>query len=84
MWHDSAVEAYLAVDPECTNDSVFVTSTWHEAESEEDVVFFFLMCTGVENIDVNRYVIVQVGRNEEQSKLFGRLVSKVGSAEWAA
>ena len=84
LWHDFADEAYLALDPECANENAFVTTTWHDQESEEDVVFFFLTCTHVEKVKMNRYLIVQVGKNENQSKLFGQLVRKLGSAEWAA
>jgi len=74
-WHDSADDAYLARDPECKNDNTFVMTTWHENESQEDVVFFFLTCTGVENATLNRYLIVQVGRDERHASLLSSLVS---------
>ena len=74
-WHDTADDAYLAVDPSGVSPDVHVMTTWHEGEPLKDVVFFFLNCAD-DGLSHRRHLILQIGHDPRHAKTVSELVTK--------
>jgi len=73
VWEGAADEAFVmmmlnASEAEC--DERMVMTTAHEAESEEEVVFFFVSCTNFSSHAFSDFLVLTIGRD---SGAVGRL-----------
>ena len=60
-WHDAMDQAFLAQGLEGeAYEEHFVMTTWHTAESEREVAFYFVHCAHAESGPYSRYHVLQV------------------------
>ena len=57
-------------------DENHVMTTWHDDESLEDIVFFFLNNTGFDDFTAERFVVLFVGEDESYLRQIQREVEK--------
>lgn len=63
-WDDSIDWSYLAKHNFEPNDDDLVMTTWHENDSVDDIVFFFMKNTNFDNHYLKNYLILFIGCNE--------------------
>ncbi|MBI2332926.1 MAG: hypothetical protein HYU84_12340 [Chloroflexi bacterium] len=65
QWHDAIDWAYIASDPNYSPpESRFVMTSWHEKESLEEIVWFWLMCTVCDDDIFENYLLLIIGESE--------------------
>lgn len=63
-WEEAADDAYLAQDlPEPVPDELFVMTSSHSREPEDDVAHFFVHATGMHR-DFARYLVLLIGAED--------------------
>lgn len=63
-WEDAADEAFVTMELNASAlEEHMVMTTAHEAESEEDVVFFLVSCTSFSSHSFTDYLVLSVGRD---------------------
>ncbi|TAN44400.1 MAG: hypothetical protein EPN22_06805 [Nitrospirae bacterium] len=65
IWHDSVDFAYLKLNNWESEDETLIMTTWHEKESLEDIVFFFLNNTTFDNFTAANMLVVLFGDAKE-------------------
>ena len=64
-WHDAIDWAYIASDPNYSPpEARFVMTSWHETETLEEIVWFWLMCTVCDDDIFENYLLLIVGESE--------------------
>jgi len=73
-WHDSIDLADVKRNGGEVRDNNIVMTTWHDDESLEDIVFFFLNNTSFDYFSAARFVVLIVG---EDGSCFGRIQREI-------
>jgi len=71
-WHDAIDIEYVEMDLErfdAPEDIPFVMTTWHDAESPDDVAFFFVQNTNFDAHDFRRYLVLHIGTGPTRDEL---------------
>lgn len=71
-WHDAVDEEFVRLhldDRDETLDAVHVMTTWHADETPDDVAFFFVLNTNLDDHDFNRYLVVHVGDSQTRGEV---------------
>jgi hypothetical protein len=43
-------------------------TTWHDGERPDDVAFFFVSSTSVDDVDVRNYLVIHVGSSKARAQ----------------
>jgi len=66
-WHDTADEAFVIRNLDDLDDALdhrMLMTTWHEGEDRDEVVFFFLYTTAIDECIPKRFLVVHVGEGD--------------------
>ncbi|HSA96324.1 MAG TPA: hypothetical protein VLJ16_09745, partial [Acidobacteriota bacterium] len=75
-WDDSIDMAYLKRNGGDVHDENFVMTSWHDKESLEDIVFFFLSLTSFDYFTAERFVVLLVGEDGSYLSRIQREIEK--------
>jgi hypothetical protein len=62
-WHDAVDEEFVTEhldDPVETQDAAHMLTTWHTGESPDEVAFFFVLNSNLDDHDFRRHLVIHV------------------------
>ncbi len=78
QWHDAIDWAYISSDPNYSPpESRFVMTSWHEEESLEEVVWFWLMCTFCDDDIFENHLLLIIGESEGLKEEIIKVINKI-------
>ena|SRR2546425_2551064 len=84
-WHDAVDAAFLAQGlSEEEQERRFVMTTWHDKDSDDDVVFFFVWNTICDDQEFKNYLVLQIGEAPKREARLRKLVLKHSRGKEAA
>jgi hypothetical protein len=82
-WDDSIDMADIERNGDEVHDENLVMTTWHDDESLEDIVFFFLNNTGFDDFIAERFVVLHVGEDGSHLDQIRREIEKQSTPQRA-